>query len=80
MEIVNEESKNQLNILENTTNTLANEYKNDWIKLIKWNIPDEYAKVRQDVIPNGIVSQYTYDQLSESSEATFNIWTKDIHD
>ena len=29
-------------------------------------------KVRQDIVSNGIVSQYTYLQLSESSGATFN--------
>ena len=29
-------------------------------------------KVRQDVVPNGIVSQYTYNQLSQTSGATFN--------
>ena len=58
--------------LEKNINTLAEEHKNDWDKLVKWDIPDQYEKVRQDVIPNGIVSQYTYGQLSESSGATFN--------
>ena len=58
--------------MEKNINTLADDYKEDWNKLIKWDIPDSYLKVRQDVVPNGIVSQYTYNQLSESSGATFN--------
>ena len=72
LDIVNKESQNQLNTLEKNINALANEHKEDWNKLIKWDLLDQYPHVRQDVIPNGIVSQYTYNQLSESSGATFN--------
>ena len=50
-------------------NILANHHENDRDELIIWYIPDEYEKVRQDINPNGIVSQYTYNQLSESSGA-----------
>eukprot|EP01084_Bolivina_argentea_P070308 127823_1 len=70
--LVDIEAQNQLNQLEKDLNTLSNKHTTDWDKLIKWNIPDQYPIVRQDVIPNGIVSQYTYNQLSESSGATFN--------
>ena len=72
LKLVDVESQSQLDKLEKNINTLAEEHKNDWDKLVKWDIPDQYEKVRQDVIPNGIVSQYTYGQLSESSGATFN--------
>ena len=73
MEIVHKGSHDQLNILKKNINTLADQYKDDWNKLIKCDIPDEYAKVRQDVIPNGIISQYTCNQLSESTVATSNL-------
>ena len=72
LKLVDIEAQNQLSGLEKSINSLGDEYKEDWNKLIKWDIPDQYTKVRQDVIPNGIVSQYTYNQLSESSGATFN--------
>ena len=36
---------------------------NDCDKLIKWEICYQYEKVRQDMIPNGIISQYTYNQI-----------------
>eukprot|EP01084_Bolivina_argentea_P070309 127824_1 len=72
LKLVEAESQNQLNKLENDLNVLVDEHKDDWSKLIKWDIPDQYEKVRQDLIPNGIVSAYTYNQLSESSGATFN--------
>ena len=41
-------------------------------KLVKWDIIDQYETVRQDIISNGIVSQYLYKQLSVSSDAAFN--------
>ena len=34
-------------------------------------ISDEYPQVRQDKIPNGIVLQFTYNQLFESCGTTF---------
>ena len=72
LKLVNTESEHQSNELEKDLNALADESRDDWNKLIEYNLPDQYPKVRQDVIPNGIVSQYTYNQLSESSGATFN--------
>ena len=51
---------------------MADDYQGDWNKLIKWDVPDEYPQSRQDVVSNGIASQYRYNQLSESSVATFN--------
>ena len=72
LKLVDNESRNQLNKLEKDLDILANENTNDWDKLIKWDIPDKYVKARQDIIPNGIVSQYSYQQLSESSGVTFN--------
>ena len=72
LKLVDKESQHQLSKLEKNINILADEHKQDWNKLIVWDIPDQYIKVRQDMIPNGIVSQYTYNQLSESSGATFN--------
>eukprot|EP01084_Bolivina_argentea_P082326 149065_1 len=72
LKLVDIEAQNQLNKLEKDLNALSNENKNDWIKLTQWDIPIKYEKVRQDVIPNGIVSRYTYNELSESSGATFN--------
>ena len=72
LKIVNDEAQNQLNKLEQDLNILANENTNDWDKLVKFDLPSKYPKVRQDVVPNGIVSQYTYQQLAESSGATFN--------
>ena len=72
MKLVDIESQNQLDQLKKDIKILADEHKTDWNKLIKWDIPDQYVKVRQDMVPNGIVSQYTYNQLSESSGATFN--------
>ena len=72
LELVEIEAQNQLITLDKNINALADEHRNDWNKLIKWIVPTEYPKPRQDVIPNGIASQYTLDQLSESSGAVFN--------
>ena len=72
LKLVNTESQNQLKALDENINVLADKSKNDWNKLVKWDIPDEYIIVRQDVIPNGIASQYTYNQLSQTSGANFN--------
>ena len=72
LKLVDKESQNQLNELKQNINILADEYKEDWNKLIVWDIPDQYTTVRQDMVPNGIVSQYTYTQLSESSGSAFN--------
>ena len=72
LELVELESKNQLVKLDKNINALADDYKNDWNKLIKWTFKSEYPEPRQDMIPNGIASQYTFNQLSESSGVLFN--------
>eukprot|EP01084_Bolivina_argentea_P018482 34412_1 len=76
LDLVSKEANAQLKQLEDDLNVLANENINDWNKLTKWdNIESEHEtveKVRQDTIPNGIVSRFTYNQLSETSGATFN--------
>ena len=61
-----------MNQLDEDLKILANKNTNDWTKLVKWNLSDQYKKIRQDMIPNGIESQYEYNQLSESSDVTFN--------
>jgi len=71
LKLVEEESRNQLSKLEQNLNVLAEQYPSDWHALTTWDIPDTYDRVRQDAIPNGLVSQYSKDQLSESSNAAF---------
>ena len=41
LKMVDVESKNQLNKLKKDI-TLADEHKDDWNKLVEWDIPDEY--------------------------------------
>ena len=72
LKLVDAEAQNQLNELDKNINVLGDEYKDDWNKLVVWDAPDSHEKVRQDVITNGIVSQYTYNQLTESSGSVFN--------
>merc|ERR1719384_3017812 len=49
-----------------------NQDRMDWMELTRWDIPNEYESSRQDVIMNGIVSQYSFDQLSAMSGTRFN--------
>merc|ERR1719361_952594 len=72
LKLVNVEAMNQVNNLEKAMNKMANEQENDWNELIEWDIPNEYDQVRQDKIVNGIVTRFSYDQLSASSGAAFN--------
>jgi len=72
LKIVSNESKAQLDKLAANLNVFAVQWPNDWSRLTKWNLPDQYERVRQDVVPNGIVSTFTHGQLSESSNALFN--------
>eukprot|EP01084_Bolivina_argentea_P093190 167625_1 len=72
LELVDDEARMLLKKLESDLQGLADKYPNDWNNLIKFDIPDRYEKVRQDLIPNGIVSRYTYQQLADSSGTTFN--------
>ena len=67
-------SSNQVNELQKDLKVLEKKQQNDWNELIKWNIPNlpNKSDVRQDRVPNGIVSQYSYNKLTESSESTFN--------
>eukprot|EP01083_Nonionella_stella_P174877 607421_1 len=72
LNLVNAEADRQLMKLDTDLNELANANREDWNELTTWDLPDDYDVVRQDLIPNGIVSRYTYNQLSESSGSTFN--------
>eukprot|EP01083_Nonionella_stella_P078905 216203_1 len=72
LNLVNAEADRQLRKLDTDLNELANANREDWNQLTTWDLPDDYDVVRQDLIPNGIVSRYTYNQLSESSGSTFN--------
>ena len=72
LKLVEIEANEGLNKLDRDLKVLAKENEDDWHKLTKWDIPDEYERVRQDLIPNGIVSRYTYNQLSESSGVSIN--------
>merc|ERR1712228_793899 len=72
LKLVNVEAMNQINNLKANLMKMASEQKDEWMELIKWNIPNEYETARQDIIVNGIASRYTFDQLSTSSGTTFN--------
>ena len=72
LKLVNVEAMNQINKLEQNMKDMADKQKDDWLALVEWSSPDEFELVRQDVIPNGIASQYTYDQLVMSSGQVFN--------
>eukprot|EP01083_Nonionella_stella_P092226 258100_1 len=72
LNLVDEEAKVQLTALETDLNELANKYPGNWEKLITWDEPNDYTIARQDRIPNGIQSDYTYSQLLEKSDAQFN--------
>merc|ERR1712228_784030 len=72
LKLVNVEAMNQINNLKANLMKMASEQKDEWMELIKWNIPNEYETARQDMIINGIASRYTFDQLSTSSGTTFN--------
>ena len=51
-------------------NVLSSEYPSDWDKIIKWDMPDQYPVARQDVVPNGIISQHSISIIV--SGAAFN--------
>lgn len=74
LKLVDIEAMNQLNKLEENLNKMAEEQKDDWHALVEWkaDIKNEYDVARQDVIFNGISSQYSYDQLLVSSGTIFN--------
>eukprot|EP01083_Nonionella_stella_P110064 321828_1 len=64
----------QLSELKQSLDILSNKNENEWQNLISWDIPDQSKEVRQDQVPNGIVSKFTHKELSEqgSSSASFN--------
>eukprot|EP01083_Nonionella_stella_P226883 805325_1 len=62
-------------MLETDLNELANKHPGNWQKIITWDEPNDYTVARQDRIPNGIQSDYTYSQLLEKSDAQFNAHT-----
>eukprot|EP01083_Nonionella_stella_P152321 488039_1 len=72
LKLVENESKNQLKILQNDLHDVASANAVQWKQLVEWNVIDQYEKARQDLIPNGITSRYTYNELLEKSGSTFN--------
>ena len=72
LRLADNESVEQTKELDKNLKVIADKNIDDWEQMVKWELPKKYEKVRQDVVPNGIVSQYTYSQLSESSGSTFN--------
>eukprot|EP01083_Nonionella_stella_P075654 205728_1 len=75
LKLVDGEANVQLNMLETDLNELANKHPGNWQKIITWDEPNDYTVARQDRIPNGIQSDYTYSQLLEKSDAQFNAHT-----
>eukprot|EP01083_Nonionella_stella_P056398 148527_1 len=79
LKLVDSASMEQLKELEQNLNTLSTKDISAWNELIVWNIgsklqykPDE---MRQDKIPNGIRSKYTFKEIANSSTALFNSLT-----
>eukprot|EP01083_Nonionella_stella_P094043 263768_1 len=77
LDLVQEESKNQLHELKVQLDDVEAKNETAWNELVKWDIPDTMASedIRQDAIPNGIVSKYQHNELSEyaSVSGAFNI-------
>eukprot|EP01083_Nonionella_stella_P058529 153245_1 len=67
LKLVENESKNQLKRLENDLGDLASANSEEWKQLVEWNVHNQYEQARQDLIPNGITSRYTYNELLEKS-------------
>ena len=72
LKLVDVGAMNHLNNLKENLMKMADKQKDEWLALTTWDIPDQYELARQDVIFNGIVSRYTFNQLSASSGTTFN--------
>eukprot|EP01083_Nonionella_stella_P087033 241976_1 len=73
LKLVKNESKNQITKLEHDLDDLANQNRVEWNTLLKWNLDDaDSCANRQDLIPNGITSRYTYKHLLEKSGSAFN--------
>ena len=65
-------TSNLVNRLNKAVNKLIKKNDEDWNKLVTWNLPTEYERLRQDVIPNGVTPSYSEKQLSKSTRSTFN--------
>eukprot|EP01083_Nonionella_stella_P191098 707518_1 len=74
LKFVEGKASDQLSELKQNLDILSNKNENEWQNLISWDIPDQSNEVRQDQVPNGIVSKFTHKELSEqgSSSASFN--------
>eukprot|EP01083_Nonionella_stella_P152869 490474_1 len=73
LKLVKNESKNQITKLEHDLDDLANKNRVEWNTLLEWNLEDpDLPANRQDLIPNGITSRYTYTHLLEKSGSAFN--------
>ena len=68
------EKKRQLETLESNLNNLISSNKHDWNSLVSFDIKNDYGidEVRQDTVPNGIVSNHKIDDLVEHTSAAFN--------
>eukprot|EP01083_Nonionella_stella_P031595 86541_1 len=72
LKLVENESKNQLKKLEHDLHDLAGANQQEWNTFVTWDVVNQYETARQDLIPNGITSRYTYNHLLEKSGSAFN--------
>eukprot|EP01084_Bolivina_argentea_P134100 236608_1 len=62
----------QLSDLERDLNVAAKQDADEWKQLTTYSLPDTYERVRQDLVPNGLVSTYSHEQLLQTSGSKFN--------
>ena len=79
LELVNKESDKQLGKLKNDLDKLIHNSKQDWDNLVKWSQEsaddvkdDGKNNARQDCVPNGLVSDYTNDDLIAYASSSFS--------
>eukprot|EP01084_Bolivina_argentea_P136560 240502_1 len=68
LNLVNNEAGTDLNELENDLNKQKQHNNNDWNTLVNWGL-DNISKdiVRQDRIPNGVIGQHTFEELTHQA-------------
>eukprot|EP01083_Nonionella_stella_P301851 1037915_1 len=71
---VEQHANEQLSELKDNLDVLANKNKSDWNAFVSFDIDTPYDVARQDTVPNGIASNFTFEQLSEQNgcSAAFN--------
>ena len=74
LKLVKSEQLRQLETLESNLDRLISSNKHDWNALVTFDIKDEYHidKIRQDTVPNGIVSNHNIADLVQHTSAAFN--------